>query len=737
MKKSLSVFVALMAAVTSWGGNDSIPFASTIPILPDDSRETIIAKAAHVVPNDRQAKAMENEFIAFIHFGPNTFSGREWGTGMEDPTLFNPPQADADQWVKTMKDAGMKMVIITVKHHDGYVLWQSRYTDHGIMQSPFMDGKGDVFRELSEACAKYGMKLGVYLSPADLYQIESPDGLYGNLSQKTLRTIPREVEGRPFENQTKFQFVIDDYNEYFLNQLFELLTEYGPIYEVWFDGATPKEKGGQTYDYHAWLELVHTLAPEAVIFGRDDVRWCGNEAGWTRDTEWNVVPYTVNPDSLQGFEHSQTEDIGSLAMLEKANFLHYEYPETDTSIRDGWFYRDDDRQAVRSADDVFDIYERAVGGNSTLLLNTPPNKEGRFSDRDVATLTEVGKRIRDTYTTNLIAGWNAPAELLDTDWYTGIPVESEVILTSDVPATFNRIVLQEAVATNGERIAEHAVDAWIDGQWKEVAHATNVGYKRILRFPDVTTDSIRIRIIDSRLTPQLSTVGAYYYNARPPQLESSRTIDGMVSIFPKKSEFGWKNGVKDAIENLSKGVVIKYTTDGSEPNDNSPVYTAPFKLDKGTVKAISQLKGENGPVMTQKFGIVKEGWKVIDTPSMNDRFKASNAIDAKNNTFWLSDSVNHTFTVDLGRMEKISGLMYTPQSAFYGEGMIAKAKVEVSKDGKKWQNVGVFEFGNLINDPSTRTFEFTKPVETKYIRIVPEEIAGKSKLAAIAELDLF
>ena len=173
-----------------------------------------------------------------------------------------------------------------------------RYTRHGIMSTDFREGKGDILKDLSASCQKYGLKLGVYLSPADLYQIEHPQGLYGNLSPYTERTIPREVPGRPFANKTTFRFMLDDYNEYFMNQLFELLTEYGPIHEVWFDGAHPKRKGGQKYNYPAWKELIHKLAPQAVIFGREDIRWCGNESGKTRDTEWNVIPYRKIPTPL-------------------------------------------------------------------------------------------------------------------------------------------------------------------------------------------------------------------------------------------------------------------------------------------------------------------------------------------------------------------------------------------------------------------------------------------------------
>ena len=254
-------------------------YAPTIKVSPDASPEVLKEKAAHVVPSRNQLQALKDGYIALIHFGPNTFSRREWGTGKEDPKMFDLKKLDTDQWVKAMKDAGMTKVIFTAKHHDGFVLWQSRYTDHGIMSTGFRGGKGDVLADLAASCKKYGMKLGVYLSPADLYQIENPEGLYGNLSRKTTRTIPRQVEGRPFANKTTFTFdSIDDYNEYFLNQLFELLTEYGPIDEVWFDGAHPKRKGGQTYNKAAWMELIHKLAPNAVVFGYEDIRGCGNES---------------------------------------------------------------------------------------------------------------------------------------------------------------------------------------------------------------------------------------------------------------------------------------------------------------------------------------------------------------------------------------------------------------------------------------------------------------------------
>lgn len=727
----------MLGASLALFANDSIPFANTIRVYPGESKESILAKAAHVVPTPNQVDALDDGFIAFIHFGPNTFSRREWGTGFEDPKMFNPTAIDADQWVRTLKEAGMKKVILTAKHHDGFVLWQSRYTDHGIMSSDFQGGKGDVMRELSKACAKYGLKLGVYLSPADLYQIENEAGLYGNLSPKTLRTIPRPVEGRPFENPTTFEFVVDDYNEYFLNQLFELLTEYGPIHELWFDGAHPKRKGGQTYNYAAWKELISALAPDAVVFGREDARWCGNEAGDTRFTEWNVLPFPENPHTATNFPDCTVQDLGSREKLYGANYLHYQFPETDTSIREGWFYRDDDRQGVRSADDVFDIYERSVGGNAVFLLNVPPNREGRFSPRDVASLKEVGKRIRETYGTNLLAGAKAPAALLDGNNTTAVDASQPIEITLAAPATINRIMLAEPVATSGERVEEHAVDAWVDGKWQEIAQATNIGFKRILRFPDVTTSRLRIRVLSSRLDPSIGEVSAHCYKAHAPALVISSDAAGAVSIAPRTSGFGWKAGNNNSVENLSTGYTIHYTTDGSEPTAQSPLYTAPVTPGAVRVKAVAILHGETGPVAERQIGLPKTAWKPVGTEKSAPNHGPELSFDGKPSTFWASDTVGtRDIAIDLGATHRLSGFAYTPQTVSPG-GMIAKGVIEVSKDGRKWKQAEVFEFGNLVNDPSTRYHYFDKPISTRFIRIRPIDLAGGSNQAAIAEIDLF
>ncbi|HAY3543036.1 TPA: alpha-1,3/4-fucosidase [Elizabethkingia anophelis] len=740
LKTCITSLTLLEGLVCISAQNAKIIPANTIAIAPTDSKELIIEKAAHVIPTKNQLDALRNEFIAFIHFGPNTFTRMEWGSGMEDPKIFDLKELDTDQWCKSLKGAGMKMVILTVKHHDGFVLWQSRYTDHGIMSTNFRNGKGDILRDLSKSCQKYGLKLGLYLSPADLYQIENPKGLYGNLSQYTKRTIPREVPGRPFSNKTKFEVEVDDYNEYFLNQLFEILTEYGPIHEVWFDGAHPKTKGGQKYNYEAWKKLIHTLAPRAVIFGQGDVRWCGNEAGVTRKTEWNVLPFN-NKDltEITGLTDWEEDNIGRRDRLYNGHFLHYQQAEVDTSIREGWFYRDDVYQKVRSADDVFDIYERSVGGNSTFILNVPPNRDGKFSDQDVKVLSETGKRIKETYSKDLLQGAKGPKQVLDHNDVTySLLNNNQLIIETPTPVIFNRIMLQEAVSTHGERVESHAVDAWIDGEWKEIATATNIGYKRILRFSEVTTRKIRLRVLQDRGSVAISRIAAYYYKMRPPQLTILQDKTGKVSIDEKKQPFDWKNQDKKDVKDKDKDFNIYYTTDGSEPGINSLKYNGPFEKEQGTIKAVAILKGDRGAVQTEVVGIAKNKWKLAESKEGTKNHSAEAAFDANPKTFWQSENQNvpQNLSLDLGALYTLTGMAYIPQTAF-GGGMMAKGIVEISADGKKWEAISAFEFGNLVNNPSKRSLYFKQAVKARYVRVTAQEIAGNSQALTIAELDFF
>jgi len=734
----LNILVLLLIVSCSQTDGLLLKPASTIKISETDSNDSIIIKAAHIVPTHNQYEALKNEYIAFIHFGPNTFTRMEWGNGMEDPKIFDLKKLDTDQWCEAMLSAGMKMVIITAKHHDGFVLWQSRYTKHGIMSTPFKDGKGDILKELSASCKKFGLKLGVYLSPADLFQIENKEGLYGNLSKYSDRVIPGPVEGRPFKNKTTFTFNVDDYNEYFLNQLFELLTEYGPIDEVWFDGAHPKRKGGQKYNYMAWKELIQKLAPNAVVFGKQDIRWCGNESGGTRDTEWNVIPYMEDPALMNRFGDLTTVDLGSREKLYAGKFLHYQQAETNTSIREGWFYRDEDKQKVRSADDIFDMYERSVGGNSTYLLNIPPNRDGEFSSEDISVLKDVGKRILETYSINLLDGASGPKEVLDEDntSYKLINKKnSSIVITSPEPVTVNRFVVQEAISTHSERIEKHALDAWLDNDWKEIAVSTNVGYKRILRFPEISTSKFRLRILELRLQPAISKVSAHYYKTRPPQLSILRDADGIISIQAKEHEFRWKPHGEDVAKNINSGYEIRYTQDGSIPDKESMLYDDPFLLLSGEVRACAFTLTRGGSITSNIFGIVKKDWKLIAVDSEKEQNHGALAFDNDADTYWCSNNTKpHYLSLDLGKEYKLKGFAYSPQ-VVNSEGMIESGTIEISNDGKSWEAFEHFKFGNLINDPTKRMHYFEKAIKTRYIKIASTIIAGGKKNAAIAEID--
>lgn len=676
------IYLALASAICIACSTREIPDNVNSTLVEEgDTPEQIMAKAVATRPSARQLEAMDDEFIAFIHFGPNTFTGREWGTGTEADDIFDPKNLDTDQWCRVMKDAGMKKVVLTVKHHDGYVIYQTRYTNHGIMSSRFMDGKGDVLRSLSESCAKYGLKLGIYLSPADLYQMEDGN-LYGNESEITMRTIPKQVEGRPFADKRTFQFECDDYNEYFMSQLFELLTEYGPIHEVWFDGAHPKHKGNQQYNSKAWMELIRTLAPQAAVFGNEDIRWCGNESGDTRECEWNVIP---------SVRIGTGNDLGGRDILlntPKPFWLHYQPAETDTSIRGGWFFRNDDEQPVRTADNVFDIYERSVGGNSIFILNIPPTTDGVFGERDVNTLEEAGRRIRETYGVNLCR------RSLKKDVEVGDGIEMKFRGACKV----NRVMLCEPVAYSGERIEKVAVDARIDGQWKEMATVGNVGHKRIVRFATVTTDRIRVRVLESRAEAILSTVSAHYYPEKPFNVTASYSEDGYVTIAPDSKSIAWQRNAQNCTANLNPSAKIHYTLDGKDPDENSPVYTEPFKFQNGTLKAVCILDGQAGDPYESRIGYDRSNWKIDINPM---------------------DTV-----IDCGEPVLINGFYFISNTDNYHGDYVSRATMSVSNDGRRWTKVADCEFDNIINDPSRRIINIAEPVTARYLRMDVLQLVG-------------
>lgn len=450
-------------------------------------------KAAHVVPSPRQMAWQERELICFAHFGPNTFTDREWGVGSEDPKVFNPTAFDADQWVAACKAAGIRLLILTCKHHDGFCLWPSRYTDHSVKNSPWRDGKGDVVREVSDACRRGGIKFGIYLSPWDRHE-----KTYGS----------------------------DAYNEYYKNQLRELLTNYGDIAEVWWDGACGEGPNGkrQVYDWDACTKIVRELQPGAVIFGEGhaDLRWVGNEEGYARESEWSVLPRVLG-DQIE-------KDLGSrqrLACIINLDLVWHP-TECDVSIRPGWFYHPAEDQQVKSLEKLLDIYYSSVGRNAVLLLNIPPDRRGLFHENDVARLRELREVLDETFKKNLATCKPATATSQspehdasaavdgrgDTCWMPADGAERPSLeIDLGQPQTFDRAMLQEMIVA-GQRVERFALDAWDGHEWKPLAEATTIGYKRLLRFPPVMASKVRLTILESRDRPMIREVGLFKASPR-------------------------------------------------------------------------------------------------------------------------------------------------------------------------------------------------------------------------------
>ncbi len=461
-----------------------------------------------IVPSVRQLKHQQLEFYGFIHFTVNTFTDKEWGDGTESPEIFNPARLDAGQWARAAKDAGMRGLILTCKHHDGFCLWPSRYTSHSVALSPYKDGRGDVVREVSDACRKEGLAFGVYLSPWD-------------------RNHPFYGSGR-------------EYDDYFVGQLKELLQNYGEIFAVWFDGACGDGPNGkrQIYDWERYYEVIRRLQPQACIsVCGPDVRWCGNEAGQTRDSEWSVVPART-ADTEKIAENSQQKDeaefrqrsisaqdmdLGSREILEGEEDLIWYPAEVNTSIRPGWFYHACEDERVRPLSELIHIYENSAGGNATFLLNIPPDRSGLIHPADVQRLHELGEYIRNTYRQNLADTARITCDsALPNHGVEGVRCDSydnclrtadgitacDLVLEWEQAVTINRVVLKEDLRYS-QRIEKFVIEAWENDGFRSVCEGPTVGYKRIAVLKEIKTAILRIRILDARVAPVIAFLGVY------------------------------------------------------------------------------------------------------------------------------------------------------------------------------------------------------------------------------------
>lgn len=438
------------------------------------------------LPTKAQLAWHENEFYLFMHFGPNTFTGKEWGEGNEPEDIFNPAELDCRQWCRIAKAAGAKGIIITAKHHDGFCLWPSKYSKHTVRESKWKEGKGDVLRELSQACREFGLKFGVYISPWDR---NHPD--YG----------------------------IEKYNDVFVGMMREIFQNYGPIWELWWDGANGEGPNGkrQEYDWRRYENTVRQLSPKTVVFSDigPDIRWVGNENGFVGDPNWNFL-------DTAGYKRG----IGAPAndTLNHGNYYgKYWIPaECDVSIRPGWFYREAEDNKVKSPQKLFDIYLKSVGRGANLLLNVPPDKRGLIHEADSAALMQFRKLRDENFATNLLKDADSYYEFSQKDLYNrplllrgfdttsayyGINLQNFIVQLSQ-PVKANCIVLREAIHL-GQSIRRFIIVLYSNDKPIGEVQGTSVGRKRILTFPVTTITSFRVYLEDAQGNDNITGIAAY------------------------------------------------------------------------------------------------------------------------------------------------------------------------------------------------------------------------------------
>ncbi len=659
------------------------------------------------VPTANQLRWQDMEYYAFVHYSLNTYTDQSWGYGNEDLKLFNPAKLDCRQWARICKQAGMKGVILTAKHHSGFCLWPSKYTEYSVKNATWKNGKGDVVREMADACKEYGLKLGIYLSPWDR---NHPD------------------YGKP------------EYITYFRNQLTELLTGYGPIFEIWFDGANggtgyygganENRKIDRTtyYDWSNTYKMIRRLQPNIVIWNdggdRGDLRWVGTEAGLVGETNWSLL-------------NAKGEVTWDMLHYGLENGDSWVPAEVNTSIRPEWFYHPSEDSRVKTVPQLMETYYNSIGRNGSLLLNFPIDTTGLIHKNDEKAALDFARAVKNAFAVNLAENKKTTASNVranskmfnaakatdrnrSTFWTTDDNVtNASLVIDLGKPTTFNCFLAQEYIRL-GQRVRSFSVEALVDGNWKELSKATTIGYKRILRFPSVNATKVRFNITGSKACPVISNIGVY--NA--PQILAAPTIirnqSGEMSITPVDAES-----------------VVYYTLDGSIPTPGSKKYNGPFQIPgKPEIKAIAydRASGKSSPVAHEKFDIMRKDWKIT---GVEDK-KAYAIIDGNPATAWHQASDKKLpvdLVIDLGREENVCGFRYLPDTDMWNPGIITHYQFFVSSNNIEWKLVHQGEFSNIKNNPLWQTKSFATE-KVRYIKFRALKNTQGTDNTGYAEVDI-
>jgi alpha-L-fucosidase len=658
------------------------------------------------VPTEDQMRWQEMEYYAFVHFSLNTYTDQSWGYGNEAINLFNPEKLDCRQWARICKEAGMKGIILTAKHHSGFCLWPSQYTEYSVKNAPWKNGKGDVVREMAAACKEYGLKLGIYVSPWDR---NHPD--YGK----------------------------SEYITYFRNQITELLTNYGPIFEIWFDGANggtgyygganENRKIDRTtyYDWSNTYKLIRALQPEIVIWNdggdRGDLRWVGTEGGFVGETNWSLL--NGKGEVAWAMLHHGLESGDSWVPA-----------EVNTSIRPEWFYHPIEDSKVKTVPDLMETYYNSIGRNGTLLLNFPIMPNGLIHENDEKAVLEFAATVKASFAENLAEHQQASASNVrgndeqfgaanvtddnkDTYWASDDSVATpSLTIDFEKPTLFNRFLVQEYIRL-GQRVKSFTVEAFIDGTWKEVTKGTTIGYKRILRFPGVEATKVRFSITGAKGSPVISNIGIY---------NAPVFLNAPAIIRDQSGEI--------TITTNDIGPYFYYTLDGSEPTHQSKKYAGPILTEgKVEIKAIAYdpATDKSSPVAIERFDILRKDWKIEEAEDE----KAYAMLDGNTSTTWhqRKEKMPVDLVIDLGSEQNLSGFRYHPDKGTWDPGIITHYEFYVSADGKKWKLVDQGEFSNIKNNPVWQIKKFA-PVKARLIKLRALKNTEGNDAVGYAEIDV-